>query len=197
MFLLEMVEIPTLKLVRNLTLYVSLKMIFPSFFTLSWKGKYFCDIDTNFSGVFSRKALIEASEELSKLSWTTPLPFRIYFVIFIYRELETIYLDSFCVCLCGRIGNCLSSLIEFSNSLSQNRFRSPQKLFQINLFMKIYLSQIWNSFQLFILFLPSNDVSIDNSRDHLYLSCWTMLSRAAHIDWYCLRWTQKGAPSLW
>ena len=29
MFLLEMVEIPTLKLVRNLTLYVSLKMILP------------------------------------------------------------------------------------------------------------------------------------------------------------------------
>jgi hypothetical protein len=31
MFLLEMVEIPTLKLVRNLTLYVSLKIIFALF----------------------------------------------------------------------------------------------------------------------------------------------------------------------
>ena len=39
----------------------------------------------------------------------------IYYVIFIYRKLETIYLDSFCVHFWGRIENCFSSLIEFSN----------------------------------------------------------------------------------
>lgn len=41
MFLLEMVEIPTLKLVRNLTLYVSLKIIFPPIFSSIRKSPLF------------------------------------------------------------------------------------------------------------------------------------------------------------
>ena len=54
MFLLEMVEIPTLKLVRNLTLYVSLKIIFPRF-SLDPKILFFRYL-SNFRGAIGRKS---------------------------------------------------------------------------------------------------------------------------------------------
>lgn len=144
MFLLEMVEIPTLKLVRNLTLYVSLKIISPRF---SLNPKIL------FSATDPTSVALSRENEISKAARTVETWFRwrlhwkrnLFCHFYLPKTRNNLFGQFLCVFVREdwKLFQQFNRVFKFSRAQTlENKFCSPQKLFQINLFMKIHLSKV-------------------------------------------------------